>query len=106
MCSLCGILGGRGHWTESSSNPEVFETRNQPHTRQRERQQLVRLINQVLRYYHLTLADWSGNSYILRNRTGQTAILADLTELWSIAEKLSKNDCDPLDKELLSSLIV
>ena len=27
MCSLCGVLGGRGHWTESSSSPEAFASR-------------------------------------------------------------------------------
>ena len=104
MCGLCGVLGGRGHWTESSTHPQVFQSRNETHTRQRERQQRVRLVNQVLRHYGLTLADWSGNSYILRGRTGKSQILDNLSELWTHAEVLANTECDPLDDRLLASL--
>ena len=37
MCSLCGVLGGRGHWTDKSSHPEAFRGGAET-TRQRERQ--------------------------------------------------------------------
>ena len=104
MCSLCGVLVDRGHWTESSSNPEVFQTRNEKHTWHRERQDRARLTNRILRHYGLSLSDWSGNSYILRNRTGKSAILSNLSELWAEAEKLSKTACDPLDPDLLDYL--
>ncbi len=104
MCSLCGVLGGQRHWTESASNPQVFERRAEPHTRRRERQQRVRLVNRVLRHYGLTLSDWSGGSYVLRGGTGRTAILANLSELWTAAETLGRSPCDPLDPELLAAL--
>ena len=104
MCSLCGVLGGRGHWTESASNPRVFQTRTEQHTWHRERQQRVRLVNRVLRHYGLTLSDWAASSYVLRSRTGQTAILSNLSELWAAADKLSKTPCDPLDTDLLAAL--
>ena len=104
MCSLCGVLGGRGHWTESASNPDVFASRAERHTWHRERQTRSRLVNRILRHYGLSLSDWGGSSYILRNRTGQTAILSNLSELWPAAEKLSKSRCDPLDPALLAAL--
>ena len=104
MCGLCGILVGQGHWTDSSSNPAVFASRQTQHTWHRERQDRVRLLNQVLRHYHLSLADWSGNKLVLRNRTGQTALINNLAELWIAAEKLGKTKCDPLDQQLLDAL--
>jgi hypothetical protein len=106
MCSLCGILGGQKntHWTETASNPQVFESRSERHTWHRERQERTRLVNRILQYYGLSLSDWSGNSYLLRSRTGKTAILNNLSELWPQAEKLGKKPCDPLAEDLLTSL--
>jgi len=104
MCSLCGVLGGRGHWTESASNPEVFQSRRQHHTWHRERQERVRLVNRILHHYNLTLSDWTGSSYILRSRTGRSAMLANLSELWMQAEKLGNKSCDPLADDLLAAL--
>lgn len=104
MCSLCGILGGRGHWTESASSPEAFSSRAERHTWARERQARTRLVNRVLAHYGLKLADWSGNAYVLKSRTGRTAIVNNLSEVWAEAETLSRKDCDPLDDGLLAAL--
>lgn len=104
MCSLCGILGGRGHWADSATSPEAFAARGERHTWQRERQTRTRLINQVLRHYGLTLKDWSGNAYVLKSRTGRTSIVNSLNEVWAEAERLSRKDCDPLDPALLQAL--
>ena len=104
MCSLCGIVGGRDHWTDSAASPAAFSSRQQRHTWHRERQTRARLLNAVLRPYGLSLKDWSGNAYILRGRTGQTAIVNNLGELWAEAERLSRRDCDPLDPTLLATL--
>tara|TARA_R110002167_G_scaffold60368_17_gene170612 strand:- start:1240 stop:1563 length:324 start_codon:yes stop_codon:yes gene_type:complete len=104
MCSLCGILGGRGHWADSATSPEAFARREERHTWQRERQTRTRLINRVLAHYGLKLQDWSGNAYVLRGRTGQTAIVNNLSEIWAEAERLSHKECDPLDDGLLREL--
>lgn len=105
MCSLCGILGGRGHWTESSANPDVFQGREQAHTQRRERQARTRVVNSVLDHYGLTLSDWpTGNAYVLRSRTGRTELVRHLSELWAAAERLSGKACDPLDDALLGRL--
>ncbi|MDP6346727.1 MAG: hypothetical protein QF578_18310 [Alphaproteobacteria bacterium] len=104
MCALCGILGGRRHWTESTGAPEAFASRPEAHTRHRERQTRTRLVNAVLDHYGLRLADWSGGQYVLRGRTGRTALVDNLSELWAEADRLGSRDCDPLDPDLLADL--
>lgn len=104
MCSLCGVLGGRGHWSDSSSSPEAFRTRLDVMTRRGERQARTRLVNKVLEFYGLTLSDWAGTSYVLTSRTGRTVLVENLTELWAAAEDLGKQPCDPLDETLLTKL--
>ncbi len=103
MCSLCGVLGGRGHWADRSSNPEAFRTQA-PTTIAGERQQRTQLINKVLKFYGLSLADWPPNAFILRSHTGKTELVNNLTELWAAAEALAKKECDPLDADLLAGL--
>jgi hypothetical protein len=103
MCSLCGLLGGRGHWTDSAANPEAFRGRAET-TRRRERQERTRLVNAVLGHYGLALSEWAGTSTVLRTRTGRTALVENLSELWAAAEGLTGKPCDPLDETLLSAL--
>ena len=104
MCSLCGILSGRGHWTDSRTNPSVFAAREQPHTVARERQHRVRILNRVLAHYGLSVSDWSATAYVLKTRTGRTRLVSNLSELWPVAEELVGRHCDPLDHRLLASL--
>ena len=103
MCSLCGVLGGRAHWTDSAGHADAFPNRVET-TRRAERQHRTRLANTVLGHYGLTLSDWTGASYVLRTRTGRTAMVENLTELWSAAEDLTGRPCDPLDETLLARL--
>ncbi len=104
MCALCGVIGGSAHWSDSASNPAVFQSRSEPHTWQRERQGRTRLVNAVLKYYSLKLADWSASSYVLRSSTGRTQMVENLSELWAAAERLTGKPCDPLDESLLAVL--
>jgi hypothetical protein len=103
MCGLCGVLGGRGHWTDTSSHPEAFR-HSAPSTRGRERQERIRLVNRVLAHFRLRLSDFSGSAYVLRTHTGRTAMIENLTELWPAAEALTGRPCDPLDPALLADL--
>ena len=103
MCSLCGVLGGRAHWSDSAGHPDAFPAGTQL-TRRAERQHRTRLANTVLAHYGLTLKDWTGASYVLATRTGRTAMVENLTEIWAAAEKLTGNACDPLDETLLTRL--
>ena len=104
MCSLCGILAGRGHWTESASSPEVFAGRTEAHTAGRERQQRTRILNVVLGHYGLSVSDWTAGKSVLRSATGRTAIVDNVGELWPAADRLTGRPVDPLDPALLSAL--
>ena len=104
MCSLCGILGGRGHWTESASSPDVFAGRAEVHTPGRERQQRTRILNVVLGHYGLSVSDWTAGKSVLRSATGRTALVDNVGELWPAAERLTGRPLDPLDPALLTAL--
>lgn len=104
MCSLCGMLGGQGHWSDSALSPEAFRARAATHTRARERQERTHLLNRVLRPLGLSVSEWAGTSYQLRSRTGQTVLVEDLAALWAAANTLRKEPCDPLSDDLLAAL--
>jgi hypothetical protein len=104
MCALCGVLGGKVHWSDSASAPAVFAGRTEPQTRLRERQTRVRILNAVLKRQGVAVKDWSGNAYLLTGRTGRTAIVDTIGEIWPAAEQISGRPCDPLDEPYLSTL--
>ena len=104
MCAICGVLGGRGHWTESAAAPEAFASRAEVHTRGRERQERTRLVNRILSHYGLRLGNWSAGGHALRGPTGRTALVNNLSEMWVAADDLARQDCDPLDPALLAKL--
>jgi hypothetical protein len=104
MCALCGVLGGKGDWSDSASAPAVFAGRAEPQTRLRERQARTRILNSVLKHYGVAIRDWSGNAYVLTSRTGRTAIVDTVGQIWSAAEQLSGRTCDPLDENYLRTL--
>ena len=104
MCALCGVLGGKGHWSDSASAPAVFAGRTEPQTRLRERQGRTRLLNTVLKHHGVVVKDWSGNSYLLTSLTGRTAIVDNVGDLWGAAERLCGRPIDPLDETYLATL--
>ncbi len=104
MCSLCGMLGGRVHWTDDASNPDAFGDRAETHTWHRQRQERTRLVNRVLRCYGLSLSDFAATSYVLRSGTGQTAMVDNLSRMWPAAEAMIGRGCDPLDETLIAAL--
>jgi hypothetical protein len=104
MCALCGVLGGKGHWSDSASAPAVFAGRTEPQTRTRERQARVRILNAVLKQHGVVVKDWSGNAYLLTGRTGRTAMIDTVGEIWAAAERISGRRCDPLDERYLGAL--
>ena len=48
--------------------------------------------------------DWSGNAYLLTSRTGRTAIVDTVADVWPAAERISGRECDPLDERYLGAL--
>jgi hypothetical protein len=90
MCVLCNVLVNE-HWAEQEGG-------------RRERVFRVRLLNRILDVYGLRLDDWSGRVWVLRDRKGRSAVVADLGSLWVEAERLAGRRLDPLDPELVAAL--
>jgi hypothetical protein len=64
----------------------------------------VALLNRVLAHYGLSLSDWAGSVYTLRDGKGRSAVVTDIGMLWSEAEKLAGHPLDPLDPGLVAAL--
>ena len=89
MCSLCGVLLS-DHWAEADGGARARIFR-------------VGLLNRVLGHFGLSLGAW-GRVYVLRDRTGRTAVVDDLGAVWREAERLLGRPLDPLDPALLAAL--
>ena len=112
MCILCSQLWVEDHWSDavsealdSGSDVVSLEThvarRGQ---RLRDRAERARLFNRILRGFGLSLQDWEGSSYILRDAKGRTAVVSNLAQVWAEAEGLVGRPLDPLDPDLLQRL--
>ncbi len=101
MCALCGVLGGKDHWTEPLKREGVYVRFSEPAQRRRERTLRIAKANVILGLFGLSLEDWQADSYILRTRTGKTEVVSDLAGLWLAAERLAGRALDPLDPEVL-----
>ena len=104
MCSLCGVLGGNEHWADAVARPGVFTRNTDRIDRRRERANRVRIANQVLTPFGMTLSDWQDSAFLLSTRTGKTEIIEDLGHLWPTAERLCGRPCDPLDEAVMASM--
>jgi hypothetical protein len=104
MCSLCGVLGGNEHWADAVARPGVFTRNADPIGRRLERMKRVRLANQVLAPFALSLSDWQGASFLLSTRTGKTEVIEDLGHLWPTAERLIGRACDPLELAVIEAM--
>ena len=109
MCGLCGVLGAEVHWSDAAARPEAFPRRagapgGSTPTRRQERQRRIALANRILVHYGLKLADFEGQSYVLRGATGRQEVVPHLAGLWAAAERLAGRPCDPLDEAVIATL--
>ena len=102
MCGLCGALGGAEHWTEGAASTAAAAPAAMTATQARRLR--ARVASRVLAHYGLTLGEWTAGAYVLRGRTGRTAMVPHLGALWPAAERLAGCSCDPLDPELIRHL--
>jgi hypothetical protein len=100
MCSLCGVLGADGDWTEASAMPSL----NRLGTRRAERLHRVQVVNVVLGQFGLSLRDWQGVRYQLSNRTGRSEFVENLSQVWQAAERILGRPCDPLDPSVIARM--
>ncbi len=103
MCSLCAALGGSRYWTDEAGHASFVKTGKGLSLRE-ERGRRVALLNAVLAHYGMTIADWGGNSYVLAETAGRSANVYTLNGIWTEADNLSDNVCDPLDPGLIEHL--
>ena len=101
MCALCGVLGGKDHWTEPLGREGVYIRFSDPAARRRERAHRIVEANTILALYGLSLSDWQANAYVLSTRTGKSEVVGDLAALWPTAERLAGRRLDPLDPDAM-----
>jgi hypothetical protein len=101
MCALCGLLSAEDDWT--ARHNRNADERAPEHRRLHARR--IQLLNDVLSFYHLHIADWQGKM-LVTSPTGGAELVSSLAEVWTQAERLSKRSIDPLDPALLSQLAV
>jgi hypothetical protein len=94
------------HWTERKQDDRtsVVVGDEQLRSRQRDRMLRTRMTNLILKNFGLSLEDWTGSKYILRDRKGSSLIVHDLGGIWPAAEKLAGRKLDPLDPILIEAL--
>lgn len=90
MCSLCGDLATRVHWSEQPPGDAV-----PPAERRRHRAARTAYARALLGAYGLTLSEWHGR-YVVGNARGRTVVADDLTVCWAAAEALAGRPADPL----------
>lgn len=114
MCVLCSQLWVEDHWSDAASasshesvNSNIVVLENhatQRGQRLRDRAARARHFNLVLASWGLSLQDWEGSSYILRDAKGRSAVVPNLPLVWEEAERLIGKPLDPLDADLLQSI--
>ncbi|MSO94942.1 MAG: hypothetical protein EXQ81_03990 [Thermoleophilia bacterium] len=90
MCALCGVILNQ-HWAEQDGGRRARAFR-------------AALLDRVLGHFGLSLHDWAGSVYVLRDRKGASVVVQDIGAVWSEAERLLGRPLDPLDAALVAEL--
>nr|WP_293810271.1 hypothetical protein [Phascolarctobacterium succinatutens] len=69
----------------------------------RSRLKRVKISNRILAYYGLSISEWNGSRFVLRDKKGGTQIVYDLGDMWNKAELLAHKKLDPLDDAFLDA---
>lgn len=113
MCVLCNQLWIEDHWTEVAADEPADEARGlvrlEVHVqrrgqRLRDRAERARLVGIVLKGWGISLQDWEGNSYILRDAKGKSAVVHDLATVWDEVATMTGYVPDPLDPSFIEHL--
>jgi hypothetical protein len=113
MCVLCNQLWIEDHWTEVAADAQLDTVdglmRLEVHVqrrgqRLRDRGGRARLVGIVLSGLGISLQDWEGSTYILRDAKGKSAVVHDLAAIWDEVEQMTGHSPDPLDPSFIASL--
>lgn len=99
MCGVCGVLGGRRHW---SAGAEVHAAAVSP-TQRAERAQLAGLLDRITRRRAVRVSTWTGTSLLVSGPTGATEIAETLADVWLALDRLAPRHVDPLHDEWQAS---
>jgi hypothetical protein len=96
MCANCGFPSAPGHWTEAGSASAS--------DRIRARFRRAQVLQAVLPAYGLTAHDDGAiPGVMLANKTGNNELVADLAEVWTVAQRMSGRVIDPLDPRFIGA---
>lgn len=87
MCSLCGELSTRPHWTDRSPDRAARLT----------------YARALLGAHGLGLVEWQ-RRYLVSNGRGRTEVVNDLGACWVAAERLVGRPVDPLEPAAAAAL--
>lgn len=113
MCVLCNQLWIEDHWSEVAADelPPAADglVRLEVHVqrrgqRLRDRAERARLVGIVLSGRGISLQDWEGTSYILRDAKGKSAVVHDLATVWDEVARMTGSTPDPLDPAFIDHL--
>jgi len=96
VCSLCGDLGARAHWTDAGVAAAGEGSAANRAAR-------VRLAGALLRTQGLELRSWQGR-YLIGTSRGRSEVVRDLGAVWAAAERLAGRPVDPLAPAAIAAL--
>ena len=102
MCGLCGVWGGRAHWTGRPQSPD-FLTATAVAPPLRDRLQQLGFVNRLIGPFGVTARDWEGVQWIVESVNGGSEIVSDIAALWPAVERLSLRRIDPLSATTLAA---
>lgn len=98
------MADGSLHWTETGTDAGRATEAESGRDRYLGRLRRVALINRILDHYGCQASDWASNQYVVRSRSGRTAMVGHLPQVWTAAEEIAGRPLDPLDPDLLDAL--
>lgn len=100
MCVLCGALQSSFHWSIVKDKNNTYEVAQRTNELTRSRYLKIGILNKLLGHFALELRAWSGETFLLSDKKGNTLITQDLSKIWENAKKLGVI-LDPLDDKVI-----
>lgn len=103
MCEVCAIFGAGEHWSDFARlRNERFPFSDILHYRT-ERGRRLRMLNALLAPQGAHCEDWDGEAIAVFDAAGRFKLAATLSDIWKMAEDLTKTPVDPLSPDFLSA---
>lgn len=100
MCGLCGVPARVLHWSEHLDADGRMHGASMPPSRAK-RLRRVQWLDTAMRAYACTVSDWQGRAYRIATFTGKTALVENLSDIWTSVASLTGKQPSPLDDAVL-----